>query len=69
MTLDAAFSLEVPAWICAVVSAGYTQPEVFDYADATEEAWRNGKLSEEIIDEQSKLNKANLVIFLVVLMV
>lgn len=68
MTLSAIFfPLEVPVWICTVVSADYTQQDVFDYADATEEAWRNGKLSEDIVGEQSKLTKADLVIFQVVL--
>ncbi|XP_075870708.1 ribosyldihydronicotinamide dehydrogenase [quinone]-like [Nelusetta ayraudi] len=41
----------------------YTQEEDFQYADAAEKAWHDGKLSDDILKEQVKLKEADLVIF------
>lgn len=44
-------------------------PDHFLYAEETKLAWEAGKLSADITEEQRKLNKADLIIFQVVLRV
>ncbi|XP_056134779.1 NAD(P)H dehydrogenase [quinone] 1 [Lampris incognitus] len=38
-------------------------PELFQYGEETMHAWMEGRLSQDIIDEQRKINEAELIIF------
>lgn len=38
-------------------------PELFQYGDETMSAWREGRLSDDIVAEQRKVEEASLIIF------
>uniref|UniRef100_A0A8C5GF35 Ribosyldihydronicotinamide dehydrogenase [quinone] n=1 Tax=Gouania willdenowi TaxID=441366 RepID=A0A8C5GF35_GOUWI len=45
------------------ITGGVKDPDCFSYAEETKLAWEEDKLSSDIVKEQSKLKKADLVIF------